>query len=510
MDAAEIGRQIKKAYPEYSQYPDELLGQRYLLKNKADTVFSATEPKKALEEAEAQADLGKIEAAGGGITAKEAKAKEVIDQLFELYYGKPGEQSLALVAPGEYRLGAQWKVLETKFKAGEANSIEERIYKYNRILESKRAQLAKSAGDSGNLALQEQILAGRGLPGGDSTPNEASGLFASAYDVFAGGKRPPRLDEELMLQEQGQQQTPQTQTGLSNIPQEGLAMQTARQRNLPNIPQPNALEKMLLPIAQGPIGGLADIALNLLPEYKKAIQKSAKGEKISLGEGIAAGGDIATTAIPFLRLGKLGLAGKAALAGGVRGATRDIPMTERQKEAVKEALIGGVLGNILKPMTIPSTIRDVGTKIAKNPVISLKPAIEAGKGYVKRVPIADNAAVKKTLISLSKEKSARLTDVFEKLSDWGPLTYKKGQAGIPKDTATAQFYSKLYGSLRNQVAQKAPIASIGQTGISKVKGLQDIMDRALKYALIGGAFGAGGAAIGGGIASKMFPGLTER
>lgn len=461
MDPAEVGRQIKKAYPEYSDMSDEELGQRYLLKNKPDVALGATDPEKQLKQSEAQAELDRIKQVGGGVSSKQAGSKEVIDQLFEIYYGKPGEESLALVTPGEYRTSAQLKTLWTKVQAGEANSIEERIYKYNRVLESKRGLLARAAGDVGNLAIQEQINAGKGLPGADATPQEASTLFASAYDAFAGGKRPPRLDEELMLQEQGQLETPQTQTNLPTIPQ-----------NQPKKPQNGLgpIDKLMMPIAKGPIGGLADIALNLLPEYKKAIQKSAKGEKVGLGEIGAAAGDVATTAIPMLRIGKLGLAGKAALAGGVRGATRDIPLTERPKEAIKEGVIGGVLGNILKPKTLVKTFGSLARKGTQNIKIPTKPMLEAAQDYARDVPVKSPLA-QSIIEALKKRTEITLPEVEKKLGRWGALAYTKSEE--PRAKAESQLINAVYGAARKQIAEKAPMVSSART-------LSDIQGKAIR------------------------------
>src|SRR3990167_9707268 len=55
---------------------------------------------------------------------KETDAKIVIDQLFDIYYGKEGETPLSLTEPGKWRTPAQLKSLATKVKAGKANSID--------------------------------------------------------------------------------------------------------------------------------------------------------------------------------------------------------------------------------------------------------------------------------------------------------------------------------------------------------------------------------------------------
>src|SRR3990167_5103765 len=149
---------------------------------------------------------------------KEESAATLLDDLFALYYGKEGEQPLSLTKEGQYRLPAQLRVLGTKIKAGKANSVEKRIYEYNRILESKRSKLAKAAGDAGNLALQEQILAGKGLPDPASTFRESTVLFDSAYGAFAGGRRPEKLESYLQQQLPTSQQTPDAITQLPTPP----------------------------------------------------------------------------------------------------------------------------------------------------------------------------------------------------------------------------------------------------------------------------------------------------
>ena len=173
-------------------------------------------------------------------------------------------------------------------------------------------------------------------------------------------------------------------------------------------------------------------------------------------------------------------------------------------------------GNILRPKAIPSAIREEGIKKASGVKVDLTEAAKAAKEYIKRVPIADTGPIRKTLETLTKQKTVSLKDAFQRLSEWGPLTYKpSGLKNLlipsdPKTTATGQVYNILYGNIRNQIAQKAPLASAGQTGLAGVNKIGGALGNLLKYSLIGGALGAGGAAIGGGVVSKLFPGLTQR
>ena len=454
----------------------------------------------------------------GAFTEEEQKQQKkvesiqgILDSLSTIYYGKEGEKSLALVPEGEYRLPAQLTELGTKFQAGKANSIEKRIYEYNRLKSSKMAFFAKAYGDTGNIAYQEQLNAIRSLPEVSTSPGEALTLWDTAYSS-TGAQPSSRLQNEF------KKSNYQRQTDIANqeFPQESIVSPSFQraQENTPAIQQQqlNPLEQLLAPIAQGPIGGGAEALLSVLtPAYKRAIQKAARGEQVSLGEGVEAGGDILTAAIPALRLGRLGLAGKAALAGGVRGATRDIPLEQRPLEAGKEAAIGGLLGNILRPKTIPGAIREAGIKRAGELKIDLTEAAKLAKEYVERVPIADTGPVRKTIESLSKQKNVSLNQAFQRLSEWGDLTYKPSgikqlfAAPDPKTTATAHLYNILYGNVRKQIAKKAPLASAGQTGLSAVNKVGGALGK------VGSTLGFGAlATAGGGALYKLFPGLFER
>src|SRR3990167_4013462 len=227
---------------------------------------------------------------------KEESAATLLDDLFALYYGKEGEKPLSLTEAGKYRLPAQLKALETKFKAGKANSVEKRIYEYNRILESKRSKLAKAAGDAGNLALQEQILAGKGLPDPASTFRESTVLFDSAYGAFAGGRRPEKLESYL----QQTQQFPTSQQIPSAITQ-------------PPIPPTRP--------PQGPF--------NLR----------------NIGLGAATAASFVPPVGPLAFLKGAGLIGRGALAGGILGATqgKDQTIGQRATGATTGALGGAAL-----------------------------------------------------------------------------------------------------------------------------------------------------------------------
>ena len=375
---------------------------------------------------------------------KEESAATLLDDLFALYYGKEGETPLSLTEAGKYRLPAQLKALETKFKAGKANSVEERIYKYNRILESKRSKLAKAAGDAGNLALQEQILAGRGLPDPASTFGESVTLFQSAYDNFAGGNRPKKLDQ---LIEQTQPQ--------------------------PNVQQPTTVSPSAIPSVQPPPTGRR-------------------------GQAITTAGITAASLLPF----KFG----APVVGGSAEALRQVlfPSSEERGvqglkqvgEAAKAATIGRAttfgLGKVLHPL---KTVQGVG-KFFQGKVagvkIDPKSLVEAGKQYVKDVPLAKSTLDK---ILPSVKQATDVPSLLQKLDRWGKLTYTK--AGDPKSTAAANLMNTLYAAGRQELAKKAPFVAGARTTAGKIRNVQK------------SAKGVGRLATGAAVTGATFFGLNK-
>src|SRR3990167_8795067 len=141
-----------------------------------------------------------LEAGGSGASTiaerKVESTQSVLDNLSTLYYGKEGEKSLALTEEGAFRLPGQLKGLEAKIKSGKADSIEKRIYEYNRLKQSKMAFLAKAYGDTGNIAYQEQLNAIQSLPDTGTTPGEALTLWDTAYSS-TGTKPSNRIENEF-------------------------------------------------------------------------------------------------------------------------------------------------------------------------------------------------------------------------------------------------------------------------------------------------------------------------
>ena len=87
---------------------------------------------------------------------------------------------------------------------------------------------------------------------------------------------------------------------------------------------------------------------------------------------------------------------------------------------------------------------------------------------------------------------------------WGERAYTK--AGDVRSAAEAQFINKLYGAARGQLAEKAKLASTGQTALSKLYGAQRFAKGTIGKTIGYGGAGVAGA-LGGILAGKF---LGER
>ena len=158
-----------------------------------------TQIKQINEDLDRELDYQKTLVAEAKGDEKSDKAMVVIDQLEKLYFGEGEDNPLAYAQPGALfsRGMGTIKNIERLLKPGKRGSEIERLNTFKRTLESKRALLAKAAGDAGNLAYQEQILAGKGIPDPSSTIGEAIGLFESSRAAF--GLEPSKRVEEAKV-----------------------------------------------------------------------------------------------------------------------------------------------------------------------------------------------------------------------------------------------------------------------------------------------------------------------
>jgi len=151
--------------------------------------------------------------------AEEGEAgTRAVELLEKQYFGADGEQPLAFGKAGVGgRIGGVFKELERKVAPGQPGSPTERLNTYIRTLESVRPQLAKMAGDAGNIAFSEQLQAGKGLPQATDTPTEAIEMMQSAREKF--GLEPSeeleQLKQELLSGEKIEGRVPEATPSLS-------------------------------------------------------------------------------------------------------------------------------------------------------------------------------------------------------------------------------------------------------------------------------------------------------
>ena len=155
------------------------------------------------------ADLAKTDPTGAlqltqeGITKKREEVKpeteQTVSTLENLFFGEGDQESLAFANEG---LGGRIPgVVESAKRAiapGPPGSATERLNTYIRTLKSMRPQLAKAAGDSGNIAFAEQLQAGEGLPQATDTPTEAIDIMQATRQKF---RLPPSKELEQLKQQ---------------------------------------------------------------------------------------------------------------------------------------------------------------------------------------------------------------------------------------------------------------------------------------------------------------------
>lgn len=231
-------------------------------------------------------------------------------------------------------------------------------------------------------------------------------------------------------------------------------------------PITNPIDRALQPVARGPVGDVADAFLGtIFPGVHKVADKSGKGENVSAGNLAEAGGDLLATTLPAIKLGKLGLAAKGALAGGVRGVTRDEKSPgERIVEGGKEALLGGVLGGAAQLPKIAignlsfksiGNQRNAAVDAAKTAKVSGDKIAAAAREYIEHDPMAKNVA-NKILPSIEK-KLITVPNLMKKIDVWNDAYTQAGRVGKSAEAgvnnALARRAKELLGEIAPEVAK---------------------------------------------------------
>lgn len=446
----DVGQKVKETWPtgtakdgrKYSEISDAEIGSMFILKH---------------GETKALSSLG-IEK-GGEERTKQEGAEAIIGQLEEIYF--KGNDPLAFAVPDEFgsRAKGTLKNIERALKPGGPGSVKERLNTYKRLLESKRSLLAKAAGDAGNLALQEQILAGKGLPDEKSTPGEAVQLFKGSRSAFGlpEGEAVNKFSTEFF-----EEQPPAAPIAGSQVG--GVPKDT-------DIPET--------------IGGIAGLLAGGLVGPAAAIPgvRGALG-----GAGAAVGGRVEQLlqgqapeeAFKFTPKGR-GLTGKEAGQVGV-GALTDLLLRGVTKipRAIKPIKTAGKarLKHVDKLAEEGGRIGSKGLKSISKKLIDRKIATEKEIPALKRLMQGKSVAPREALKLL--QKSGKKS--FSVSSD-------------PKLTQAADLYQILRDNLRTQFKQKAPKVIEETTRIAKalpkVARKQEPLQRFLNKSIFPGAVGAG-------------------
>ena len=469
-------------------------------------------------------DAQKSLEAGGSTTSTAAEKKvkstqSVLDNLSTLYYGKEGEKPLALAKEGELRLPAQLKGLEAKIVAGKANSIEKRIFEYNRLRQSKMAFLAKAYGDTGNIAYQEQLNAIQSLPDVGTTPGEALTLWDTAYSS-TGAEPSKRLQGEFKKSNYQRQEdiaAGKTQTidtieppssSTDNPPKQGGSF-------LDMFNGGADLQKELIKSIFKGGSGAAEQSLGLLGQILKQTgaeepllntfypRASAEGKKLSQGEIptpdeiIGGVGEGVIGLLPFSKLGKIPFAGLSALAGGVHGATTPgASSEERVSRATQEGVLGGLLGlggsiinrgkNILTGSAknqAAITRNKIAEETTKN--LSTSKLKEEATRIADNLPATANKA-QEEIAGLSKNINAR--DLVEKIDFWGQAFKASGDL---KDTASGKLYGALQRTAKSLLQNEAPEIMKAHEVLQREAALKSGIPNFLKKTLYLGGSAAG-------------------
>lgn len=356
---------------------------------------------------------------------------------------------------------------------------------------------------TGATAPEEEIrryMSAYGPNFGDSPEDVAFKTNQLREALIAEGGIPSEEAEKLYPSRKDNGGASQDITG-SIVPgsQEGMAMQTARQRSQEPA---NFLDKLLLPVAKGPVGDIADMLLGAVaPDVRKVADKSGRGQQVTAGEAVGAGGDVLATALPFLKLGKLGLAAKGALAGGVSGVTAsDQTPGERVMEGGKQALIGGVLGGLLQgggaainkvkgnvSLKGIGASRDAAVEAGKNIKFSGDNLVKAANQYVKDDPLAQNVANK--ILPAIKGKELTLPELMRKIDVWNDAYTQAGRVG---KSAEAGINNVLARAAKDLLKEKAPDVVKANEKFAKAYGYRKTASKVIPFAAGGLGLGAGG------------------
>ena len=373
-------------------------------------------------------------------TQAKANADRILTQLEDLYYGGKGEE-------GDLEKGRVGGVGASLMATLGINTP---LNVYKDLLKSIRPTLAKAAGDAGNLALQEQIMAGKVIPTEFATPAEALKKFKTVRARFD-------LPERDISGVSG---PPKTQLDLS-FPNLMKLLGTAK--NYPQILQKTGQE-----IQQG--GPLAKPS----PELTQMVGGGPL-EQVLTSQGAA--GEVAS---PLLIAGLLKRGGASLL----------------KKLSPGRQIAEGVAGRTGAAQSASQLGKSINGK-----ELSTAVERELGGAELNKVPQAARAKVGELLAEFKKEFSGKIDPVkavqrLEATTSGGTFT----KMGSISSKAASQFEAAVNRALKAQFSEIAPEVLKGQAQIATGKTLQDIFNpKSISRGVVGGVATAGALGAGYGL-----------
>lgn len=384
-------------------------------------------------------------------------------------------------------------------KAGQMADYNPELNTYNRQRETIGPKLAKLAGDTGNIALAEQLAALKGLAMDIDSLDEAIKTTNSTRAKFGLPKR----DIESELQQRGLNQTttgdgrvikfesikPKKTTEASKQPKYAYPGLTFNEET-PSIPDvarqtaeggENGMDKLLKGKTIPNVGG----ALG-------AVGGSFIGQPFVGGFGGYGGGEVVRRGLANLLGVDLGSDELNVQKGSLKS------LGEESLGILKDPIISGIVSRLtatqgLSPFT-NALAKRTGGSVALQPLQQTARSEAMGSAEKAAIP-GGEAALKSISKTVSGEQASipKLLDILRKI---GPRTYSQG--GDPKATSIAQLGKPVYAKARQMLSKADPITSLGMTGTHERIMAINMLKKLLFPAIMAGSAYLGTKAIGGG------------
>ena len=448
---------------ELAQYNPKMVGEYHAMASKQ----SSENPVDQLANVKATQELQDMAAGKPQLSAKEeekvGKFEDVESNLNLLL------ENLAEV-DSRGPVGGGLSTFMSKMSGGASNPD---VADYEALRQSMIGPLARTiSGEVGVLTDQDISRAEKLLPKISDDPRAAEKKVANLRKLIGNqtGKEAPAGVNPMA-------QHAASQSPASVVPADGMAVQVAQQRAGKKLDPFNQF--MYDNVAKGPVGDAAEGLMSILyPRLRETARRSATGQEIGADQLVGAGGELATTAIPFAGAG--GVIAKGALAGAVHGATAPGESAMgRIGGAFGEGALGGVLGGVGKAIPkVMHPFKTVGDMKSKAVADAAGKTVTGDKIYSLLEKGAENLSptvkdgylkfLTKSAPAL-KGKSLPIGQAVDMAANAGDAYTQAGKVG---KAASAKFNDALSKALRGEIKTIAPKVSSANNLFSKLYGVQ--------------------------------------